>query len=130
MPNSISTGQQRQAKRLLLVEPPSSDRERHLKTLQRYKYKVTVADSVDVARGHWAPAQFGLVMMAVNGSGDAVARFCGEIKNQDARQVIALIFHPDQDLPATDCPTIIFTTEPDEYFLARVETLTAAAQAA
>ena len=130
MPNIISTGQQRQARKLLLVEPPSSDRERHLKTLQRYKYKVTVANSIDEARAHWSPAHYGLVMMSVNGSGDAVARFCGEIKDKDARQVIALIFHPDQELPATDCPNLIFTTEPDEYFLARVETLTAAAQAA
>jgi hypothetical protein len=56
----------------------------------------------------------------------AAADFCNEIKESDGNQLIALIFHPDQQLPATDCPTIIFTTEPDEYFLARVETLTAA----
>lgn len=130
MSNSTSTGRQRQIKEVLLVEPPSQDRERHAKTLARHKYHVTTADSVDDARERWSPWRFGLVVMLVNGSGEAVSRFCGEIKDQDSAQVIALIFHPDEELPATDCPTLIFTTEPDEYFLARVETLTAAAQAA
>lgn len=130
MPNSTSPTIRRQTKEVLLIEAPGADRERHVKTLQRHKYKVTVVDSVNEARQRWFPTHYGLVVMSVNGFGDAVSTFCGEIRNDDSRQVIALIFHPDQELPATDCPTIIFTTEPDEYFLARVETLTSSAQAA
>jgi len=129
MPTSTSPTIRRH-KEVLLIETPGPDRDRHAKTLARHKYKVTVADSVAEARQRWSPTHYGLVVMAVNGFGDSVSTFCGEIRNQDARQVIALIFHPDQELPATDCPTIIFTTEPDEYFLARVETLTSSAQAA
>jgi hypothetical protein len=130
MPNSTSPSHLRQTKDVLLIEPPSTDRDRHAKTLARHKYKVTIADTVEHARGRWTPARYGLVVMSVNGAAQAVADFCGEIKDRDSGQVIALIFHPDHELPATDCPTLIFTTEPDEYFLARVETLTAAAQAA
>ena len=74
----------------------------------------------------FSPRKYGLVVVSLNGFGEAAADFCNAIKEADPGQVIALIFHPDQTLPATDCPTLIFTTEPDEYFLARVETLTAA----
>ena len=130
MPTSTSPTIRRQTKEVLLIETPGADRERHVKTLHRHKYKVTVADSVEEARDRWYPARYGLVVMSLNGSAEEVRDFCGEIKDRDARQVIALIFHPDQELPATDCPTIIFTTEPDEYFLARVETLTSSAHAA
>ncbi len=130
MPESVSAGVQRQTKEVLLIEPPSPDRDRHARTLARRKYKVTIADSVEQARRRWSPAHYGLVVMSLDGSANEVTQFCGEIKNRDSRQLIALIFHPDQELPATDCPTLIFTTEPDEYFLARVETLTATVQAA
>lgn len=131
MPTTSTTPTiRRQIKEVLLIETPGPDRERHAKTLHRHKYKVTVADSVEEARQRWSPAHYGLIVMSVNGFGDSVSTFCGEVRNQDAGQVIALIFHPDQELPATDCPTIIFTTEPDEYFLARVETLTSGTLAA
>ena len=130
MPISTSPGPQRRLKEVLLIEPPGADRERHAKTLSRHRYQVTTADTIEEARSRWAPTRYGVVVMAVNGFADQVASLCGEIRDQDSGQVIALIFHPDQELPATDCPTIIFTTEPDEYFLARVETLTASAQAA
>jgi DNA-binding NtrC family response regulator len=120
----------RQTKGVLLVESPSSARERHLKTLERNGYLVTTADTVDGGRSRWCPNHFGLVIVAVNGFGKQAADFCDELKDTDSEQVIALIFSPDQDLPATSCATLIFTTEPDEYFLARVETLTAAAYAA
>ncbi len=120
----------RQTKGVLLVESPSSARERHLKTLERNGYQVTTADTIDNGRSHWSPSRYGLVIVSVNGFGKAAAEFCDELKETDSEQVIALIFSPDQDLPATSCATIIFTTEPDEYFLARVETLTAATYAA
>ena len=130
MPTPTSSGPRRQTREVLLVEPPSRARDRHAKTLARNRYKVTVADTIDQARNRWSPSYYGLVVMTVDGFAGALTEFCGEIKDRDSSQVIALIFHPDQELPATNCPTIIFTTEPDEYFLARVETLTAAAQAA
>jgi len=120
----------RQTKGVLLVESPSSARDRHFKTLERNGYKVTTADTIDTARSLWSPQHYGLVIVSVNGFGSLAASFCNELKDSDSEQVIALIFSPDQDLPATSCATLIFTTEPDEYFLARVETLTAAAYAA
>lgn len=129
MPTS-SPPQQRQVKEVLLVEPPSAARDRHVKTLTRNKYKITMADTIEQANGHWSPARYGLVIVSLDGFADTAGQFCDDIKDRDSDQVIALIFHPDQQLPATDCPTLIFTTEPDEYFLARVETLTAAARAA
>lgn len=120
----------RQTKGVLLVESPSSARERHLKTLERNGYRVVIADTIEHGRSHWSPSHYGLVIVSVNGFGKQAADLCDELKETDSEQVIALIFSPDQDLPATSCATIIFTTEPDEYFLARVETLTAAAYAA
>lgn len=115
---------------MLLLEPPSEARERHTRTLSRHGYKVVSADTPEQARNKWSPEHYGLVIVSLDGFSEQAGDFCDGIKNSDSRQLIALIFHPDQDLPATDCPTLIFTTEPDEYFLARVETLTAAAQAA
>ena len=120
----------RRTKDVLLVEPPSGARERHTKTLSRHGYQVVAADTVEEGRRHWAPGHFGLVIVSLDGFADEAGEFCDAIKDSDTQQLIALIFHPDQELPVTDCPTLIFTTEPDEYFLARVETLTAAAQAA
>lgn len=116
----------RQTKAVLLVEGSSAARDRHAATLKRNGYDVVMADSIEDGRSQFAPRKFGLVVVSLNGFGNAAADFCNEIKESDGNQLIALIFHPDQQLPATDCPTIIFTTEPDEYFLARVETLTAA----
>jgi DNA-binding response OmpR family regulator len=110
---------------VLLVEGSSAARDRHSKTLDRNGYQVVTADSIEEAQGLFAPRQYALLVVSLNGFGDAAAAFCSAIKEIDSSQVIALIFHPDQELPATDCPTLIFTTEPDEYFLARVETLTA-----
>lgn len=130
MSKNASTERQRDVKRVLLVEPPTLARERHAKLLLRHKYNVTIADDVHFARSQWAPARFGLVIVSLDGFGEVAGQFCDDIKDQDSEQVIALIFHPDQELPATDCPTLIFTTEPDEYFLARVETLTSTAFAA
>jgi hypothetical protein len=101
-----------------------------MKTLARNGYRVVTADTVDEGRKHWIPQNFGLIVISLNGLGEAAASFCNELKNSDSEQLIALIFSPDQELPATDCPTLIFTTEPDEYFLARVETLTEATYAA
>ncbi|HVZ15646.1 MAG TPA: hypothetical protein VG897_00900 [Terriglobales bacterium] len=124
MTNHLIPRQQRQIKDVLLVEQPSAARERHLKTLLRNRYNVTLADSIEEARKQWTPEQFGLVVISLIGFGEAAGQFCDDIKDSDSGQVIALIFHPDQELPTTDCPTLIFTTEPDEYFLARVETLT------
>lgn len=120
----------RQTKGVLLVESPSRARERHLNTLERNGYTVCTADTIEYGRAKWSPQHYGLVIVSVNGFGKQAADFCDELKDTDAEQVIALIFSPDQDLPATSCATIIFTTEPDEYFLARVETLTAVAYAA
>ena len=125
-----TTQSERQIKGVLLVESPTSARERHFKTLERNGYEVTTADTIDAARSLWSPNHYGLVIVSVNGFGKQAASFCDELKDSDGEQVIALIFSPDQDLPATSCATLIFTTEPDEYFLARVETLTAAAYAA
>ena len=122
--------QPRPVKRVLLVESPSSERDRHTQTLLRNQYEITAADTVEFARDLWRPQNFGLVLVSLNGFGSAAAGLCDEIKERDPRQVIAMIFHPDQELPPTECPTLIFTTEPDEYFLARVETLTAVAHAA
>ena len=130
MPNHASPRPQRKIKDVLLVEQPSTARDRHQKTLVRNRYTVTLADTVEQARKHWFPSHFGLVVISLNGFGEAAGLICDYIKDEDSGQVIALIFHPDQQLPATDCPTLIFTTEPDEYFLARVETLTSVANAA
>lgn len=105
-------------------------RERHRQTLERNGYKVVTADTIDLGRTCWAPQKFGLILVSLNGFGQSAADFCDQVREDDATQVIALIFSPDQELPTTNCPTLIFTTEPDEYFLARVETLTAAAYAA
>jgi len=89
-----------------------------------------IADTVEDGHTHWSPEKYGLIVVALNGFGQSAADLCNIIKESDINQVIALIFSPDQELPATNCPTLIFTTEPDEYFLARVETLTATAYAA
>lgn len=113
-----------------MVENPSPSRDRHAKTLARNGYRVISADTLEEGRNHWAPEKYGLVVVSLNGLGHAAAALCDEIKEADTSQVIALIFSPDQELPITNCPTLIFTTEPDEYFLARVETLTATAYAA
>jgi len=85
---------------------------------------------MEAARNLWEPEKYALIVLSLCDFGSVAADFCGEVRDADPDQVIALIFHPDQELPATDCPTLIFTTEPDEYFLARVETLTAATRAA
>jgi len=130
MPNSVIMRAQRQTKDVLLVEQPSLDRERHAQTLARNRYTVTTTDTIAEARERWSPDRFGLVVISLDGFGQDAGQFCDDIKNGDSGQLIALIFHPDQQLPVTDCPTLIFTTEPDEYFLARVETLTAVANAA
>jgi response regulator RpfG family c-di-GMP phosphodiesterase len=135
MPTIINSGPQRQTpqrqtKDVLLVEPASEARDRHAKMLSRRKYKVTTADNIEQARALWGPNRYGLVVVSLDGFGETAGLLCDDIKDSDHGQVIALIFHPDQELPATDCPTLIFTTEPDEYFLARVETLTAVAYAA
>jgi response regulator RpfG family c-di-GMP phosphodiesterase len=116
----------RQPRNVLLVEGGSSARDRHSATLARNGYQVEAADTIAAAQNLFAPRKYALVVVSLNGFGDAAADFCNDIKESDAAQLIALIFHPDQQLPVTDCPTLIFTTEPDEYFLARVETLTAA----
>jgi len=121
---------QRQTKHVLLVEAPSGSRDRHAETLARHQYDVTLADDVDAAKKLWAAEHFGLVILSLDGFANSAGLLCDEIRDSDPGQIIALIFNPDQELPATDCPTLIFTTEPDEYFLARVETLTAAAFAA
>jgi response regulator RpfG family c-di-GMP phosphodiesterase len=115
----------RKTKNVLLVEGSSPARERHTKTLEKNGYQVISADDIESARALYEPRKFTLVVVSLNGFGNDAANFCNEIKDTDDRQVVALIFNPDQELPATDCPTMIFTTEPDEYFLARVETLTA-----
>jgi len=130
MPNSANSRPQRKTKDVLLVEQPSAARDRHQKTLARNRYSVTLADSIDKARETWSPSRYGLVVISLNGFGEEAGAFCDYVKDEDSGQVIALIFHPDQQLPVTDCPTLIFTTEPDEYFLARVETLTSVAKAA
>jgi response regulator RpfG family c-di-GMP phosphodiesterase len=122
---TFSNNRVRKTKNVLLVEGPSTDRERHIKTLEKNGYQVISADNVDGARALFEPKKYNLVVVSLNGFGQKAATFCNEIKESDERQVVAMIFNPDQELPATDCPTIIFTTEPDEYFLARVETLTA-----
>jgi response regulator RpfG family c-di-GMP phosphodiesterase len=116
----------RQLKNVLLVENGSSARDRHSATLARNGYQVETSESIESAQDLFAPRKYGLVVVALNGFGEAAAAFCNDIKEMHPEQIIALIFHPDQELPATDCPTLIFTTEPDEYFLARVETLTSA----
>lgn len=113
-------------KTVLLVETGSTSRDRHSRTLIRNGYDVVLAETIESAEREFAPSKYALIVVSLNGFGDAAADFCHHVKEYDPRQVIALIFHPDQQLPATDCPTLIFTTEPDEYFLARVETLTSA----
>src|SRR5215813_10844482 len=120
----------RQTRDVLLVEGPSSSRDRHAQTLARNGYRVMIADTVEDGQSQWTPEKYGLIVVALNGFGQSAADLCNIIKESDINQVIALIFSPDQELPATNCPTLIFTTEPDEYFLARVETLTATAYAA
>jgi DNA-binding NtrC family response regulator len=120
----------RDRKRVLLVEAPSAARDRHAEMLARNGYQVITADHPLSARPSWEASHYGLVVLSLNGFPEEAAQLCEIVKNDDPHQVIALIFHPDQELPATDCPTLIFTTEPDEYFLARVETLTHAARAA
>ncbi|HUN87847.1 MAG TPA: hypothetical protein VMU28_03590 [Terriglobales bacterium] len=110
-----------------MVEPPSGARERHALTLSRHGYNVVPADGPQEARSKWHPQHYGLVIVSLDGFADEAGELCDGFKDSDSRQLIAMIFHPDQSLPATDCPTLIFTTEPDEYFLARVDTLTAAA---
>jgi response regulator RpfG family c-di-GMP phosphodiesterase len=130
MSSFFTSHQPRQNKGVLLVEQPGSARDRHLRTLTRNKYQVAVADSIEHGRKLWLPEQFGLVVISLIGFGEAAGQFCDDIKDADPGQLIALIFHPDQQLPLTDCPTLVFTTEPDEYFLARVETLTAVAKVA
>jgi len=130
MTNSVTPRPQRQIKDVLLVEQASPARDRHLNTLRRSRYQVTIADTIEQGRKLWSPERYGLVVISLTGFGEAAGQFCDDMKDDDAGQVIALIFHPDQELPTTDCPTLIFTTEPDEYFLARVETLTAVANVA
>ncbi len=130
MQNSVLTQETRDLKRVLLVEAPSQDRERHERLLTKHKYTVTVVDDVEAVSSVWIPRSFGLVLFSLNGTGNAAAQLCDTVRESDPDQLIAMIFHPDQELPATECPTLIFTTEPDEYFLARVETLTEMAYAA
>lgn len=113
-------------KTVLLVEGGSPSRDRHSTTLLRNGYDVVLADNIEAAEHDFVPHRYALIVVSLDGFGDRAAEFCHRVKEGDPRQLIALIFHPDQQLPATDCPTLIFTTEPDEYFLARVETLTSA----
>lgn len=126
MTRPFSKRTDRQLKKVLLVEGGSSARDRHSAMLARNGYEVEICDSIASAQSLFTARKYALVVVSLNGFGEAAAAFCNDIKEADSGQVIALIFHPDQELPATDCPTLIFTTEPDEYFLARVETLTAA----
>jgi response regulator RpfG family c-di-GMP phosphodiesterase len=121
----FSNNRLRKTKNVLLVEGSSPDRERHLKTLEKNGYQAVTADTIEGARALFQPRKYNLLVVSLDGYGQEAADFCTEVKESDDRQIVALIFNPDQELPPTDCPTIIFTTEPDEYFLARVETLTA-----
>lgn len=127
---SSSTQLHRQTRRVLLIETPGGARQRHADTLTRNGYKVLLADGIESGAAQWTPRMYGLVIISLNGLGQRAAEFCDRIKESDSDQVLAIIFSPDQELPVTSCATLIFTTEPDEYFLARVETLTAAAYAA
>ena len=120
----------RDLKRVLLVENPSHDRDRHTGVLTRNHFDLEISDDIAAARAAWQPQTYGLVLVSLDGFGDDAARFCEEARDNDPDQLIAMIFHPDQELPSMQCPTLIFTTEPDEYFLARVRTLTEMAYAA
>src|SRR4051794_1880272 len=104
MSQPLSKRSDRQIRNVLLVECPSTARERHMKTLARNGYRVVTADTVEEGRTHWVPQNFGLIVISLNGFGEAAASFCNELKNSDSEQLIALIFSPDQELPATDCP--------------------------
>ena len=105
---------------LLIEQAPHRRRD----ALVRDGYEVVTATTLEEARRLWSPGRYALVVITLCGDSEDIKRFCDSLRSESPEQPIAQVFDPEQPIPATDCPTMLMPPEPEEYFLARVETLT------
>src|SRR3954462_136983 len=84
MTRPFSKRTDRQLKKVLLVEGGSSARDRHSATLARNGYEVETSDSIQTAHRLFTPRKYALVVVSLNGFGEAAAAFCNDIKEADA----------------------------------------------
>jgi CheY-like chemotaxis protein len=116
--------------RILLVDDSAASRQRKADLLARHGYHVFCLATEEEACSLCRQQPFTLILVVDRKDPQRAADFCRAIRRQNPQQMIGLLLDPKRPVPVTDCPDLIWPDEGDDYFLARVETLTAFACAA
>ncbi len=112
-------------KRLLLVAETRGDAGLRSEFLRRNGYDVDFASGAAMALAMARTHSYDLVLMAVDTP--ALKALAAKVQRLNPNAAVAYLADCSQSIPPMPCYRMLWKGEPLEYFLARVETLTATA---
>jgi PleD family two-component response regulator len=112
------------------MDDSAASRQRKAELLARHGYLVSAIATQEEAGVLCRQRSFTLILVVDRRDPQRAADFCRSVRRQNPQQRIGLLLDTNRPAPVTDCPDLIWPDEGDDYFLARVETLTAFAFAA
>lgn len=110
--------------RILLVNDEPGLGETRCMILRSHGFAATCAGGLAQARSTWQPKTYDLVLVDVQQDPDQALGFCEELKEKDARQLVALISRHHVWVPPSPCPDdVIATDEGPRHFVQRIKGL-------
>lgn len=91
--------------------------------LSQRGHQVHASPDLISARNSWSDGAFNLLLVVANSETPEFVSFCEEVKRKNPRQIIAIVFDSNAGPPELNCASLMFTKEPEEYLVARVEAL-------
>ncbi len=116
--------QESEKKKVLIVDPDPRLAETRCLILQSHGYDADCVTNAQAVLSSWVLRAYDLVLVDVQHNADLALKFCNELKERDAAQLVALISDHHVWVPPHPCPDeVISRSEGPARFVEKVKQL-------
>jgi PleD family two-component response regulator len=114
-------------KRVLIMAATVSDCAQRADSLRHRGYEVDCVTCSEAALTQSRSRSYDLVLLAVDTKSASISRLSRQLRKLNPDTTIACLADDRKPIPHIPCSRLLWTAEPMEYFIARVEALAATA---
>ncbi|HMK31642.1 MAG TPA: hypothetical protein VK473_18305 [Terriglobales bacterium] len=115
-----------QAKRVLLVDTSRTDARICAEHLRRFGYLVDCVDTAGLACSYTRNHRYNVIVIALAGDTRSSEVLYRKLRRISPDSAVAYLTRQDGPIPELPCHNVLWSEERPEYFLARLEAITAA----
>ncbi|HXZ78914.1 MAG TPA: hypothetical protein VEG30_03230 [Terriglobales bacterium] len=123
---SIFAVSSNQAKRVLLVDTTRTDARICAEHLRRFGYVVDCVDTAGLACSYTRNNRYNVIVIALAGDARSSESLYRKLRRISPGSAVAYLMRQDGPIPQVPWHNLLWSEERPEYFLARLEAITAA----